>query len=109
MRLKLSKVVDGLARSIREICNYPEESNQALVVRQAVHAWALNQGLFEGLGAEGGTDPCSEPSSSRSRRSRSSRRQLEHVLRVYVDHTTNTGHPRIESASSDAKTTPPRR
>ncbi len=64
MRLKLSKVVDGLARSIREICNYPEESNQALVVRQAVHAWALNQGLFEGLGAEGGSDPCSEQSSS---------------------------------------------
>jgi patatin-related protein len=60
LRLKISKVIDGFAHSICLICNYPDESNHALLVRQAAHAWAGRQGLFEGLGREEDGDPCAD-------------------------------------------------
>ena len=68
LRLKISRVIDGFAHSICLICDYPDEypdeSNHALLVRQAVRAWAERQGLFEGLGREKETDPCAEPHDS---------------------------------------------
>jgi patatin-related protein len=64
LRLKISRVVDGFADSICLICNYPDESNHALLVRQAVRAWAESQGLFEGLGREKEGDPCADSDES---------------------------------------------
>jgi hypothetical protein len=60
LRLKISRVVDGFANAICAICNYPDESNHALIVRQAIRAWAETQGLFEGLGRDAQADPCAD-------------------------------------------------
>jgi hypothetical protein len=46
IRLKVGGVVDRFARTICAICNYPVESNHALLVRAAVRAWAERQGLY---------------------------------------------------------------
>ena len=46
MHVKISSVVEGIAGSINAICNYPEESNHAQLVRNTVYAWAANRGLF---------------------------------------------------------------
>jgi patatin-related protein len=67
MRLKISKVLEGFAHSICLICNYPDEypdqSNHARLVRQALRAWAERRGLFEGLGREPEGDPCTDSDS----------------------------------------------
>src|SRR5262249_25193357 len=47
MRVKISSVVEGIAPSINAICNYPEESNHAQLVRDTVYAWASSRGLFD--------------------------------------------------------------
>jgi patatin-related protein len=55
VRLKVGGVVDRFARTIWAICNYPGESNHALLVRAAVRAWAEQQLLFAKSASE---DPC---------------------------------------------------
>ena len=59
LRLKISSVLDGFASSVCAICRYPEDSNHAALVRNAVHAWARTAGLYAGL-ERGGSDrrPC---------------------------------------------------
>ena len=52
MRVKISSVVEGIADAINAICNYPEESNHAQLVRDTVYAWAGSRGLFGGPGSE---------------------------------------------------------
>jgi patatin-related protein len=49
VRLKISSVLDGFASSISAIGNYPPESDHALLVREAVHAWGRNKGLYAGI------------------------------------------------------------
>jgi len=70
MRVKISSVVEGIASSINAICNYPEESNHAQLVRDTVYAWAANRGLFGGP-PPGTTppDPCAAADENRRRTS----------------------------------------
>ena len=60
LRLKISSVLNGLAGSICAVCNYPDESNQAFLVREAVRAWARHAGLFEGVERDVDREPCRE-------------------------------------------------
>jgi hypothetical protein len=66
MRVKISSVVEGIANSTNAICNYPEESNHAQLVRDTIYAWAANRGLFGGP-PPGSTppDPCAAEDESR--------------------------------------------
>jgi patatin-related protein len=47
LRLKIAAVLDGFARAICTICNYPDESNHAVLVRAAVDCWGANEGLYD--------------------------------------------------------------
>jgi patatin-related protein len=64
-RLKVSDVIDGFAHSICFICNYPEESNHAQLVRETVRAWGRNKGLFGGGGAAKSDLPCTAENKER--------------------------------------------
>jgi patatin-related protein len=59
LRLKTAAVLDGFARAICTICNYPEESNHAALVRAAVDCWGRSKGLY-GSGPDGGVQPTPE-------------------------------------------------
>ena len=60
LRLKISSVLDGFARSVCAICRYPEDSNHAALVRSAVHAWGETAGLFAGLERKAPTGSCED-------------------------------------------------
>jgi patatin-related protein len=60
LRLKISSVLDGLAGAICSVCNYPDESNQAFLIREAVRAWGRKAGFFEGVAREVDGKPCPE-------------------------------------------------
>jgi patatin-related protein len=47
LRLKISTTVERYAQTVCSICDYPFDSNHAMFVRYAVHAWAEKLGLFE--------------------------------------------------------------
>jgi patatin-related protein len=47
VRLKIRATVDDYARTVCDICDFPEDSNHALLVREAVRAGAGSQGLFD--------------------------------------------------------------
>jgi patatin-related protein len=47
IRLKLSGVVDRYAQTACEICDFPPDSNHALLVRAAIRCWAEDEELFE--------------------------------------------------------------
>jgi patatin-related protein len=47
IRMRISGVVDGLARGACGICDFPADSNQALLVRGTLRRWAEEAGLFE--------------------------------------------------------------
>ena len=47
LRLKIAAVLDGFAQAICAICNYPDESNHAALVRAAVDCWGANEGLYD--------------------------------------------------------------
>jgi patatin-related protein len=57
-RLKISDVIDGFAASICAIRNYPEESNHAQLVREAVRAWGRGKGLLGDGQDREGDRPC---------------------------------------------------
>jgi patatin-related protein len=57
VRLKIASVLDGFASSICAICRYPEDSNHAALVREAVRAWARERNLFRG-GEPADEQPC---------------------------------------------------
>jgi patatin-related protein len=46
LRSKISGVVDGLARTACDVCDYPTESNHAGLVRTALRCWAERASLF---------------------------------------------------------------
>lgn len=46
LRTKISGVVDGLARTACYVCDYPDASNHAFLVRAALRAWAERESLF---------------------------------------------------------------
>jgi patatin-related protein len=50
VRLKISSVLDGFAAAVCALCNYPPDSNHALLVRSAIHAWGRTEGLYAGIG-----------------------------------------------------------
>ncbi len=60
LRLKISSVLDGLASSICSVCDYPDESNQALLVRETVRAWGRQNDLFENVARDAEGEPCRE-------------------------------------------------
>ena len=47
LRLKISSAADRYAQTVCSVCDYPADSNHALLVRQAIRAWAEKLGLFE--------------------------------------------------------------
>lgn len=47
LRLKVSGAVDRYAENVCAICDYPGDSNHAMLVRLAIRAWAERLGLFE--------------------------------------------------------------
>jgi patatin-related protein len=59
VRLKLSTVVEGLADSVNMLCNYPEESNHAQLVRAVIRAWAIGQDLYD-THAQAQVDQCED-------------------------------------------------
>jgi patatin-related protein len=58
VRLKISNVVDGLAASVSALCNYPQESNHAQLVRATVRAWARSHNLYGARAGASAPDPC---------------------------------------------------
>ena len=46
-RLKVSGTVDGCAGTVCALLDFPEDSNQALLVRAALHSWAKESGVFD--------------------------------------------------------------
>lgn len=64
LRLKISSVLDGLAASICSVCDYPDDSNHAFLVRETVRAWGRQNGLFEGVARDAEGDPCREDGES---------------------------------------------
>ena len=59
LRVKIASVLEGFAGSISKICDYPEESNHAALVRSAVFAWGKRRGLLDdGAPKPLGADPC---------------------------------------------------
>ena len=61
IRLKISNVLDGFATSVCAICNFPAESNHAMLVRAAIRAWGRGRGLYAGVaGAKDGRPPGSD-------------------------------------------------
>jgi len=46
LRLKISGVVDRYARTASDVCEYPADSNHAMLVRAVLRAWAEEAGLF---------------------------------------------------------------
>jgi patatin-related protein len=58
VRLKMSNVIDGLAASVNALCNYPQESNHAQLVRAAVRAWARSHNLYGARAGAPAPDPC---------------------------------------------------
>jgi hypothetical protein len=51
VRLKVSSAVDAFAGAACVVCDYTDASNQAVLVRALVRAWARSRGLFEHEGA----------------------------------------------------------
>jgi hypothetical protein len=49
VRVKLNRVVETFARVINYLCNYPENTGYAVFVRDVVHEWAKQGGLFESV------------------------------------------------------------
>ncbi len=47
LRLKISVAADRYARTVCAVCDYPDDSNHALLVRHAVRSWAAERGLLE--------------------------------------------------------------
>jgi patatin-related protein len=60
LRLKVSSVLDGFANSICTVCNYPEDSNHAALVRDTIHSWGRTAGLYSGVERTIDADPCAE-------------------------------------------------
>jgi patatin-related protein len=59
LRVKIAGVLEGFAGSINTICNYPEDSNHAALVRSTVFAWGKRRGLLDdGAPKPLGADPC---------------------------------------------------
>lgn len=52
LRLKIAAVLGGFAQAICTICNYPDESNHAALVRAAVDCWGASEGLYDRSSAE---------------------------------------------------------
>jgi patatin-related protein len=46
VRAKIAGVVGSLAQTVCAVCDYPAESNQAMLVAAALHQWAQESGLF---------------------------------------------------------------
>jgi patatin-related protein len=67
LRVKIASVLEGFASSISGICDYPEDSNHAVLVRSAVFAWGKNRGLLDdGAPKPLGADPCEAEDEERS-------------------------------------------
>ncbi len=49
IRLKISGVVDRYARAVCNACEFPPDSNHAMLVRTVLRCWAEEAGLFERL------------------------------------------------------------
>jgi patatin-related protein len=47
LRLKISAAADRYAQTVCAVCDYPGDSNHAMLVRHAVRSWAEKLGLFE--------------------------------------------------------------
>lgn len=47
IRMRVSGVVDGLSEAACTICDFPPDSNHALLVRSTLRHWAKQRGLFE--------------------------------------------------------------
>jgi patatin-related protein len=47
LRLKISAAADRYAQTVCAVCDYPFDSNHALLLRHAVRSWAAKLGLFE--------------------------------------------------------------
>ena len=47
VRLKISSAIDTLASAACLVCDYPDASNHAFLVRAVVRDWARKEGLFE--------------------------------------------------------------
>ncbi len=62
IRLKISDVVDRYARTACEVCRFPEDSNHAMLVRNALRTWAEESRLFEKCRSdeEQSSDPCAD-------------------------------------------------
>jgi patatin-related protein len=61
VRMKISSVLDGFASSACALCNYPPESDHALLVREAIHGWGRSEGLYAGVGRVGAGGSNSAP------------------------------------------------
>ncbi len=68
LRVKISSVADGLAEAVCAVCAYPDESNQAYLVRETIRAWARGHGLFAGLARDQEAEPCADRGSEEPRR-----------------------------------------
>jgi patatin-related protein len=60
LRLKISSVLDGIARSVCAVCGYPEDSNHAALVRDVVHHWARTADLYAGIQRGSNGEPCAD-------------------------------------------------
>jgi patatin-related protein len=47
LRLKISAAADRYSQTVCTVCDYPADSNHAMLVRHAIRAWAEKLGLFE--------------------------------------------------------------
>ena len=47
LRVKISGVVDRYAQTICDVCNFPDDSNHAQLVRVVIRHWAEQAGLFQ--------------------------------------------------------------
>jgi patatin-related protein len=47
LRLKISGATDRYAENLCSVCDYPSDSNHAMLVRYAIRAWAEKLGLFD--------------------------------------------------------------